>query len=478
MADALKKGEVSSVELTRFFLERIDKYNARINGYITVDGKSALANAAAADKEIKSNDFKYLTGIPYAHKDIFCTQGVRTSCASKMLGNFVPPYDATVSEKLKQEGMVMLGKTNMDEFAMGSSTETGDFGAAVNPWKDGYVAGGSSGGSAAVVAARLAPCATATDTGGSIRQPAAFCGLTGIKPTYGSVSRYGMIAFASSLDQGGVIAHSAEDCAHLLRVIAGYDDKDPTSVKREMPDYTGALGTLDLKGLRVGLITGLGTGLEDGGAETGRLDKILAFYTDAGCEIKEIDLPALALGIPTYYVIATAECSSNLSRYDGVRYGYRCEDPQDLDDLYCRSRSEGFGAEVKRRIIVGTHVLSTGYYDAYYRKAQQLRHKIALEFAAAFENVDAILLPSTPTPAFKIGEKADKPADMYLSDKYTVPASLAGLPAMSVPAGFEDGLPIGFQLIGNHFDEARLLALAHAWEQHGDREQRVPGGFE
>ena len=480
-AKALKRKDLSSSELTRFFLERIERHNSRINGYIHVDADAALATAAHADKMIKSGKFNHLTGIPYAHKDIFCTQGVKTTCASKMLRNFVPPYDATVSAKLKHDGMVMLGKTNMDEFARGSSTETGDFGVTVNPWQwrdghNGYVAGGSSGGSAAVVAAGLAPCATATDTGGSIRQPAAFCNLTGIKPTYGCVSRHGMIAFASSLDQGGVIAHSAEDCAHLLQVIAGYDAKDPTAIQRETPDYTAELGQLKLSGKRIGLIVYPDDA--DNEAATRRLDEVTAFYAAEGCEVTPVELPSLAWGIPSYYVIAMAECSSNLSRYDGVRYGHRCDQPKDLNDLYCRSRGEGFGAEVKRRIMVGTHVLSAGYYDAYYLKAQKIRRRIADDFAAALEKNDVLLAPTTPTPAFKIGEKADDPANMYLSDQYTVPANLAGLPAVSVPAGFDDGLPFGFQLMGRHFDEARLLAFAHAWQMHGDKHKQRPEGFE
>ena len=476
MSRAMREGEVSSLELTRFFLDRIERHNAQINGYIRITADAALAAAEAADKRIRSGDAAPLTGIPYAHKDIFCTEGATTTCASKMLRDFIPPYDATVSAKLKDAGMVMLGKTNMDEFAMGSSTETGDFGPAVNPWGEDRVAGGSSGGSAAVVAAGLAPCATATDTGGSIRQPAAFCGLTGIKPTYGRVSRHGMIAFASSLDQGGVLARNAADCAPVLQAVAGYDARDPTSVQSEVPDYVAALNETRLRGLRIGVVQGLEDDLSD--KERAPLELAKAFYTDAGCEIKTLAMPSLKWCIPAYYVIATAECSSNLSRYDGVRYGRRCQNPENLEDLYRRSRGEGFGAEVKRRILVGTHVLSSGYYDAYYLKAQKIRGRIAADFMAAFEQVDVLLTPTTPTTAFKLKEKLDDPVRMYLSDRYTVPANLAGVPAVSVPAGLDDGLPQSFQLIGPHFEEGRLLGMAHAWQTDGDGRMGRPGGFE
>lgn len=476
MARALRDGDASSVELTRFFLERIDRHNARINGFIRVEADAALAAAERADKNRNNSNINKLSGIPYAHKDIFCTRGVATTCASEMLRDFVPPYDATVSARLNDAGMVMLGKTNMDEFAMGSSTETGCFGPTVNPWREGVVAGGSSGGSAAAVAAGLAPCATATDTGGSIRQPAAFCGLTGVKPTYGRVSRYGMIAFASSLDQGGVIARSAEDCALLLRAIAGYDDKDPTSVNLDVPDYAAEIQSPDLRKKRVGLIKGLTERLDARAAEP--LERAAEFYADAGCEIKTLEMPSLEWSIPAYYVIATAECSSNLSRYDGVRYGRRCDAPKSLEDLYARSRGEGFGPETKRRILVGTHVLSAGYYDAYYQKAQRVRGRISRDFAAAFAEADVLLTPTTPTTPFRLGEKINDPVEMYLSDFFTVPVNLAGLPAVSVPAGLDDGLPRAFQLIGGHFEESQLLAFAHAWQLDTDWHARKPGGFQ
>ncbi len=468
----LRAGEFSSAELTRIFLDRIATLDPALNAFITVTGERALAAAAAADRRIAAGTAGALEGIPLAHKDIFCTDGVRTSCASRMLDNFIAPYDATVVENLARAGMVMLGKTNMDEFAMGSSNETSYYGPVRNPWDPATVPGGSSGGSAAAVAARLAPAATGTDTGGSIRQPAALCGVSGLKPTYGTVSRYGMIAFASSLDQAGPIAASAEDLAWLLAAMSGFDARDSTSLERPVPDYP-ALLDIDLTGLRIGLPreffgAGLDAAVGDAVAEA------VALYERLGASVVEIDLPNSALATPTYYVVAPAECSSNLARFDGVRYGYRCEEPRDLMDLYKRSRGEGFGAEVKRRIMIGTYVLSSGYYDAYYLKAQQLRRLISADFARAFERVDVILGPTAPETAFKLGAKAQDPLTMYLSDIYTIAVNLAGLPGMSIPCGFARGLPVGLQLIGNYFDEARLLALAHRYQQETDWHLRVP----
>ncbi|NIR31874.1 MAG: Asp-tRNA(Asn)/Glu-tRNA(Gln) amidotransferase subunit GatA, partial [Gammaproteobacteria bacterium] len=411
-----------------------------------------------------------------AHKDIFCTDGVRTSCGSRMLDNFVAPYDATVVERLEAAGCVMLGKTNMDEFAMGSSNETSYYGPVNNPWDLERVPGGSSGGSAAAVAARLAPAATGTDTGGSIRQPAALCGITGLKPTYGRVSRYGMIAFASSLDQAGPMARTAEDAALLLAAMAGFDPQDSTSVNEPVPDYAATLEG-SLEGLRIGLPReSLGEGVHAG--VTRAVEDAAEVYRRLGARIEEVSLPNTALAVPAYYVVAPAEASSNLSRYDGVRYGYRCESPQDLEDMYKRSRGEGFGAEVKRRIMVGTYALSAGYYDAYYLKAQKLRRLIRDDFRAAFETVDLILGPTAPTPAFRIGEKTDDPVTMYLSDIFTIPANLAGLPALSMPGGFADGTPVGVQLVGGYFEEARLLNAAHRFQQETDWHRRIPSGFE
>ena len=416
-----------------------------------------------------------MTGVPIAHKDIFCTRGIKTSCGSKMLDNFISPYDATVVSKFKQAGVVTLGKTNMDEFAMGSSNETSFYGAVKNPWNTDTVPGGSSGGSAAAVASRLAPAATGTDTGGSIRQPAAMCGITGLKPTYGLVSRYGMIAFASSLDQGGPMAQTAEDCALMLNVMAGFDEKDSTSLEKEIPDYTAGLDN-SIEGLRIGLPREyFDEGLDD--EVRAVIQRALDRYRELGAELVEIDLPNSGLSVPVYYVVAPAECSANLSRFDGVRYGYRCEDPQDLYDLYTRSRGEGFGAEVKRRIMVGTYALSAGYYDAYYLKAQQLRHLISDDFKDAFKNIDVIMGPASPEPAFNLGEKAEDPISMYLSDIYTIAVNLAGLPGMSVPAGFVDGKPIGLQIIGNYFEESRLLNVAHKYQQHTDWHKQIPDNF-
>jgi aspartyl-tRNA(Asn)/glutamyl-tRNA(Gln) amidotransferase subunit A len=472
LARGLAAREFSSVELTKHYLARIEASQPHLNAFVTVTAEAALAEAAAADRRLASGSGGPLTGVPIAHKDIFCTDGVRTSCGSRMLDNFVAPYDATLVAKLRDAGTVMLGKTNMDEFAMGSSNETSWYGPVRNPWDTRLVPGGSSGGSAAAVAARLAPAATATDTGGSIRQPAALCGVTGLKPTYGRVSRYGMIAFASSLDQGGVIAASAEDAALLLGAMAGFDPRDSTSVAIPVPDYVAALGR-PLAGLRIGLIREFfDKGLERAVEE--RLRAAFDVYRDLGAELREVSLPNLSLSVPTYYVVAPAECSSNLARYDGVRYGYRCENPRDLMDLYTRTRGEGFGAEVKRRIMTGTYVLSAGYYDAYYLKAQRVRQLIAADFARAFEQVDVVMGPTTPTPAFELGAKTSDPITMYLNDIYTIGANLAGLPAISILCGFAGDLPVGLQIIGGHFAEERLLNAAHAYQRETDWHRRVP----
>jgi aspartyl-tRNA(Asn)/glutamyl-tRNA(Gln) amidotransferase subunit A len=479
LSQGLARGEYSSEELTKSFLQRIAQFNSTLNALVTVTEEEALAEARAADQCRQQGKAGALAGIPLVHKDIFCTQGVKTSCGSKMLDNFVAPYDATVVSKCRQAGMPMLGKANMDEFAMGSSNETSFYGAVKNPWDLDTVPGGSSGGSAAVVAARLTPFATGTDTGGSIRQPAALCGITGLKPTYGRVSRYGMIAFASSLDQAGPMTRSAEDAAWVLNAMAGFDQRDSTSVERAVPDYTANLND-SLQGLKIGLPREyFGEGLN---AEVGRVvDEAIKHYQSLGAELVEISLPNADLAVPTYYVVAPAECSSNLSRFDGVRFGYRCEDPADLEDLYKRSRGEGFGAEVKRRIMVGTYALSAGYYDAYYLKAQQLRHLISDDFKQAFEKVDVIMGPTSPDVAFKLGAKADDPVSMYLSDIYTIATNLAGLPGMSIPAGFVSSggkeMPVGLQIIGNYFDEARLLNVAHQYQLSTDWHTRSPQDF-
>ncbi len=472
LAAGLKSRAFSSVELTRHFLSRIEKFDAELNAFITVTPELALAQAADADMRIATGTASRLTGLPLAHKDIFCTDGVLTTCASKMLSNFISPYDATVVGRLKQEGMVMLGKTNMDEFAMGSSNETSFYGAVKNPWDLAKVPGGSSGGSAAAVAARIAPVATGTDTGGSIRQPAALTSLTGIKPTYGRVSRYGMIAFASSLDQGGVMGLSAEDAALLLQSMAGFDERDSTSVDMPVPDYAATLNQ-SLKGLKIGLVKEF---FEQGLSEENikPVKEALTVYEQLGAQLVEVSLPNLPLSVPTYYVVAPAECSSNLSRFDGVRFGYRCESPRDLMDLYTRSRGEGFGSEVKRRIMTGTYVLSAGYYDAYYLRAQKIRRLITEEFAAAFQKVDVLMCPTSPTTAFDIGAKVDDPVTMYLNDIYTIGANLAGLPAMSIPCGFLAGLPVGLQIIAGHFAEAKLLNVAHGYQQVTDWHKRMP----
>jgi aspartyl-tRNA(Asn)/glutamyl-tRNA(Gln) amidotransferase subunit A len=476
LSAGLKNGDFSSVELTRHFLDRIARLDGGLNSFITVTEQQALAQAEAADARIRAGEAGPLTGIPIAHKDIFCTEGVRTSCGSRMLDPFIAPYDATVVGNLAAAGVVMLGKTNMDEFAMGSSNETSWYGPVRNPWDTERVPGGSSGGSAAAVAARLCVAATGTDTGGSIRQPAALCGVTGIKPTYGRVSRYGMIAFASSLDQAGPMTTSAEDAALLLAGMSGFDPRDSTSIDRPVEDYVAALGQ-PLQGLKVGLVAEFfGDGLDAGvGASVqGAIDELKKL----GAEPVEVSLPNSHLSVPAYYVVAPAECSSNLSRMDGVRFGHRCEDPEDLMDLYERSRSEGFGDEVKRRILIGTYALSAGYYDAYYLKAQKVRRLIADDFRRAFEQVDILVGPASPGTAFGLGEKADNPVAMYLSDIYTIAVNLAGLPGMSIPAAPADGLPVGLQLIGNYFDEARLLSVAHQLQLATDWHRATPAGFE
>ena len=475
LSAGLTAGEFSSEELTRLFLERIEQYNPSLNAFITVTDDIALEQARAADRRRQQDQAGPLTGVPIAQKDIFCTDGVRTSCGSRMLDRFIAPYNATVVEKLNAAGTVMLGKTNMDEFAMGSSNENSFYGPVRNPWDLDAVPGGSSGGSAAAVAARLTPGATGTDTGGSIRQPAALCGLTGIKPTYGRVSRWGMIAYASSLDQGGPMARTAEDCALLLGAMAGFDPRDSTSVDQPVPDYLARLDQA-LDGLKIGLPKEyFGEGLD---GEVARVvDAAIAEYRKLGANVIEISLPNSQLAIPAYYVIAPAECSSNLARFDGVRYGHRCDNPKDLLDLYTRSRAEGFGPEVTRRILVGTFALSAGYYDAYYLKAQQIRRLISDDFRRAFEQVDVIAGPTSPTVAFNLGEKVDDPITMYLSDIYTIAVNLAGLPGLSLPVGFVGQRPVGLQLIGNYFAEDRLLNVAHRYQQVTDWHARAPAAF-
>ena len=472
----LQSKAVSSVELTQFFLDRIKSHDGELNSFITITEEQALAQAQAADARIAQGDAPALCGLPIAHKDIFCTQGVRTSCGSKMLDSFISPYDATIVANYQQQGVVCLGKTNMDEFAMGSSNETSYYGPVKNPWATNCVPGGSSGGSAAAVAARLAPAATATDTGGSIRQPAALCGITGLKPTYGRASRYGMIAFASSLDQAGLMARSAEDVALLLGTMSGYDAKDSTSVNEPVDDYTRLLNQ-PLAGLRIGIPDEyFGEGLNP---ETEKcVREAIAQFEKLGATTKSIKLPHTGLSVPAYYVIAPAECSANLSRFDGVRYGYRCENPQDLDDLYCRSRSEAFGDEVKRRILVGAYALSAGYYDAYFAKAQKARRLIQQDFVAAFNDVDLIIGPTSPTPAFEFGSKGADPVAMYLEDIYTIATNLAGLPGMSVPCGLVDGKPVGLQIIGNYFAEAKMLGAAHQFQQATNFHTLAPANYE
>jgi aspartyl-tRNA(Asn)/glutamyl-tRNA(Gln) amidotransferase subunit A len=472
----LQDRQFSSVEITRAFLARIKQFNEELNCFITVTEDKAMADARAADEKIAGGTAGPLTGIPIGHKDIFCTRSIKTSCGSKMLDNFYSPYDATVVSRLENSGMVMLGKLNMDEFAMGSSNETSYYGPVRNPWDMTAVPGGSSGGSAAAVAARLAPVATGTDTGGSIRQPASFCGITGMKPTYGRVSRYGMIAFASSLDQGGPLSRTAEDAAMLLQAMAGFDPRDSTSVDHPVPDYRASLDDR-IEGLTIGVPREFfGEDLDPEIATL--LEKTIAEYQRQGANVTEVSLPNVGFSVPVYYVVAPAECSSNLSRFDGVRFGYRCEDPGDLLDLYTRSRGEGFGAEVKRRILMGTYVLSAGYYDAYYLRAQKVRRLISQDFHNAFEQVDVLVAPTAPSVAFGIGEKTSDPVGMYLSDIFTIAANLAGIPALSMPVGFVDGKPVGMQLIGNFFSEGRLLNVAHRYQGVTDWHLCCPNGFE
>jgi aspartyl-tRNA(Asn)/glutamyl-tRNA(Gln) amidotransferase subunit A len=477
LSAALAQKKISSAELTRLFLDRISKLNGALNAFITIEEERSLAQARAADQRIAKGGAQPLTGIPVAHKDIFVTKGWLTTCGSKMLSNFVGPYDAHVIGRFNDAGAVILGKTNMDEFAMGSSSETSFYGPVKNPWNRECVPGGSSGGSAAAIAARMAPAATGTDTGGSIRQPAALSGLSGLKPTYGLVSRYGMVAFASSLDQGGPMAKSAEDLAILLNCMAGFDPRDSTSIERAAEDYTRDLDK-PLAGLRIGVPKEhFGDGLS---ADVGKaVEAALAQFEKLGAKRMPISLPNSGLSVPAYYVIAPAEASSNLSRFDGVRYGHRAKEYGDLADMYCRTRAEGFGAEVKRRILIGTYVLSHGYYDAYYLKAQKIRRLIAQDFTAAFKQCDLIAGPTSPTVAFKLGAKAADPVQMYLNDIYTIPANLAGLPAMSVPCGFGAGnLPVGLHIVGNYFAEAKMLNVAHQYQRATDWHKREPAGID
>jgi aspartyl-tRNA(Asn)/glutamyl-tRNA(Gln) amidotransferase subunit A len=471
-AAMLDAHQVSSVELVEHYLERIERLNPALNAYLMVDAEGAKRAAEQADKLRAAGQANALTGIPIAHKDIFCTRGVNTTCGSRMLADFKSPFDATVVEKLANAGVVNLGKLNMDEFAMGSSNENSYFGPVSNPWQLDRVPGGSSGGSAAAVAARLAAATTGTDTGGSIRQPAAFCGVTGIKPSYGRVSRYGMIAFASSLDQGGPMARTAQDCALLLQAMSGHDVRDSTSSTLDVPDYSASLND-DLQGLRIGVPKEyLSEGVD--AAVAAAVQQALGELEKAGAIVKEVSLPNQQHCIPAYYVIAPAEASSNLSRYDGVRFGHRCENPQDLEDLYTRSRGEGFGMEVKRRILIGAYALSAGYYDAYYRKAQQVRQLVSNDFAEAFKDVDVIAGPTTPTTAFAKGNQTSDPVSMYLNDLFTVSANLSGLPGISAPCGFSEGLPIGLQLVAPAFEESKLLNVVHRYQQITDWHAQSP----
>jgi len=476
-ANELRARSVSSVELTQSYLRRIEQYDPELNSFITVTAEQALAQAAHADQRIAAGDESPLLGIPIAHKDIFCTAGIRTTCASRMLDNFVSPYDATVVERLAHAGAVLIGKTNMDEFAMGSSSETSFYGAVRNPWDPDKVPGGSSGGSAAAVAAGLCAAATGTDTGGSIRQPAALSGLTGVKPTYGRVSRYGMIAFASSLDQAGTLTRSAEDAALMLDAMAGFDPLDSTSLDEPVPALAAGLND-DLERMTIGVPDNFfDDGLDQDNAAA--VQSALAELEKLGARLKTISLPNIHLSVPTYYVVAPAEASSNLSRFDGIRFGHRSEaaPESDLIEFYKRNRGEGFGPEVRRRILTGTYVLSAGYFDAYYLKAQKARQLISRDFREAFGDVDLIAGPTTPTPAFGVGQKMDDPISMYLNDIYTIGANLAGLPALSIPCGFVGGLPVGLQLIGPHLSEARLLQLAHRYQRLTDWHLRTPAAF-
>ncbi len=478
LSSALAKKRISSAELTKLFLERINALNGKLNAFITVDAEKSLAQARAADERVAKGVSQTLTGIPVAHKDIFVARDWLTTCGSKILSNFVGPYDAHVIERFEDAGAVILGKTNMDEFAMGSSSETSFYGPVKNPWNKDCVPGGSSGGSAAAIAARMAPAATGTDTGGSIRQPAALSGVSGLKPTYGLVSRYGMVAFASSLDQGGPLAKSAEDLALLLNVMAGFDPRDSTSIERPPEDYTRDLGK-PFSGLRVGVPKehfGEGLAAEVGAAVEGALTQL----EKLGAKRVPVALPNSSLSVPVYYVIAPAEASSNLSRFDGVRYGHRAEDRDyaHITDMYSRTRAEGFGAEVRRRILIGTYVLSHGYYDAYYLKAQKIRRLIAQDFVEVFKRCDVVVGPTSPTVAFRIGAKTSDPVQMYLNDIYTIPANLAGLPAASIPCGFSGGLPVGLHLVGDYFSEAKILNVAHLYQRETDWHRREPAGLQ
>lgn len=476
LSTLLSTKQISSVELTQYFLDRVKRFNPSLNAFITISEEKSLAQAREADARIAEGKAAPLTGIPVAQKDIFCADGWLTTCGSKMLENFISPYDAHVIEQFNKEGMIMLGKTNMDEFAMGSSNETSYFGKVRNPWDLDTVPGGSSGGAASAVAARLAPAATGTDTGGSIRQPAAFTGISGIKPTYGTVSRYGMIAFASSLDQAGPMAKSADDLALLLNVMTGFDRRDSTSIDRPKEDYTRDLEK-PLKGLRIGLPREyFADGLDEDVRQV--VNTAIEEYRQLGAEVKEVGLPNTRLGIPIYYVIAPAEASSNLSRFDGVRYGYRAKEYKDLTEMYEKTRAEGFGSEVKRRILIGTYVLSHGYYDAFYLKAQKLRRLIAQDFQTAFKEVDVVMGPTTPSTSFNFGEKSTDPVQMYLNDVYSVAANLAGLPGMSIPVGFDKkGRTVGLQISGDYFSEAKMLNIAHQYQKVTDWHLRMPEGI-
>jgi aspartyl-tRNA(Asn)/glutamyl-tRNA(Gln) amidotransferase subunit A len=476
LSQALERKKFTSVELTQFFLDRVKKHNPLLNAFITVDENKSLAMAKKSDQLIQSGKKFILTGIPIAQKDIFCADGWKTTCGSKMLENFISPYDSTVIQKFNEIGAVNLGKTNMDEFAMGSSNETSYFGSVKNPWNLDCVPGGSSGGSAAAVAARLAPAATGTDTGGSIRQPASLCGFTGLKPTYGLISRYGMIAFASSLDQAGPMAISAEDCALMLNVMTGHDNKDSTSINRKKENYTNSLDK-KIDGLKIGVPKEFfGEGLNPDVQKV--IEEALRYYEKLGAEIVNISLPNNHLAIPAYYVIAPAEASSNLSRYDGVRYGYRAKEYDDLMDMYFKTRQEGFGDEVKRRILIGTYVLSAGYFDAYYLKAQKIRRLISNDFKLAYKKCDVIMGPSAPSIAFNSGEKKEDPLEMYMQDIFTISTNLAGLPAISIPVGSVRGLPVGLQLIGNHFEESKILNIAHIYQKNTDWHLHNPKGID
>jgi aspartyl-tRNA(Asn)/glutamyl-tRNA(Gln) amidotransferase subunit A len=477
LAGDLRAKRVSATELTRHFLSRIERFDGALNAFITVTAEQALAQAAAADRALAKGEAPALTGLPLAHKDIFCTAGVKTSCGSRMLDNFVSPYDATVVERLASVGAVMLGKTNMDEFAMGSSNETSFYGPVRNPWDHALVPGGSSGGSAAAVAARIAPAATGTDTGGSIRQPAALSGLTGLKPTYGRVSRYGMIAFASSLDQAGVLTQTAEDAALLLEAMAGFDERDSTSLDDPVPRYSQVIGEPWDK-----VTIGVPEDFFDESLDADNAAAVRAALRELeklGAKLKSIELKYIHLSVPAYYVVAPAEASSNLSRFDGVRFGHRTESAAgaDLTTFYMRNRGEGFGAEVKRRILTGTYVLSAGYFDAYYLQAQKARKLISDDFARAFRDVDFVAGPTTPSPAFALGQKTSDPIEMYLNDIYTIGANLAGLPAMSIPCGFVRNLPVGLQLVAPPLQEARLLKVAHHFQRATDWHARVPANY-